>query len=164
MTSAVRHPEVLWAQRTETLLITINLRDIKNETVELLPNRITFKGESDGEKYAFDIELYAEVVPEESKQAKTDFRLAMIVKKKDEDQPYWPRLQKEKTKLAFLRTDFNQWRDEDEQDEQPEANAGMEGMDFSQFAGAGGDMNFDAMMGGGEEDDEEDNEEANAAS
>jgi hypothetical protein len=47
-------------------LVTINLRDIKNEKVTLLSNRLTFSGESDGTEYAFDIELYDEVVPEVS--------------------------------------------------------------------------------------------------
>ncbi|RKP26423.1 HSP20-like chaperone, partial [Syncephalis pseudoplumigaleata] len=164
-----RHPEVLWAQRPETLLVTINLRDIKNEKVTLLPDRLTFSGTANGTEYAFDIELFAEVVPEESKQAKTDYSLHMIIKKKAEDEPYWPRLTKEKVKLAYLRTDFDRWVDEDELEEQEGAAGGMqgfpgmEGMDFSQF-GQGGDMNFDAMMGGaGDMEDEEEEEEEDAA-
>ncbi|KAI8056929.1 prostaglandin E synthase 3-like protein [Syncephalis plumigaleata] len=172
MTTTIRHPEVLWAQRTETLLVTINLRDIKNEKVTLESNRLTFSGESDGTEYAFDIELYDEVVPEESKQAKTGMNLHMIIKKKVDDQPYWPRLQKEKIKLPYLRTDFSRWVDEDEQHEQAAGEGGMqgfpgmEGMDFSQFQGAGGDMDFNAMMGGGadfeeEEDDEEEEGDSN---
>jgi hypothetical protein len=97
----------------------------------------------------------------------------MVIDKKDHEQPYWVRLQKEKVKIPFLRTDFSRWVDEDDVEEEQEAAApgmggfpGMEGMDFSQFQGAGGDMNFDAMMGGGEEDEdenEEEGEEENAA-
>jgi hypothetical protein len=88
----------------------------------------------------------------------------MIIKKKADDQQYWPRLSKDKTKLPYLRTDFSRWVDEDEQHEQEDQGGmqgfpGMEGMDFSQFQGADSDMNFDAMMGGDDDFEEKEEEE-----
>ncbi|RKP09992.1 HSP20-like chaperone [Thamnocephalis sphaerospora] len=162
--SGTLHPEVLWAQRPDRLLITINLTDINGEKVDLQPTRIVFNGVSGGKNYAADIELYAEVTKEGSTVAKTARGIHMVVKKKEQDQPYWPRLQKEKVKTPFIKTDFDQWKDEDESsDEEDQQNAGapggfpgLGGMDFSQFQGAGGDFNFDDMDDGGSDDDEGD--------
>lgn len=41
----------------------------------------------------------------------------IILVKKDKKIDYWPRLSKQKDKLAFLKTDFNRWVDEDEQND-----------------------------------------------
>lgn len=54
----------------------------------------------------------------------------MKLQKKELKDEYWPRLLKENKKLHFLKTDFDKWVDEDEQNEAPEE-------DFSQFGGMG---------------------------
>jgi hypothetical protein len=68
------------------------------------------------------------------------------LRKKEAKAEYWPRLTKDKAKLHFLKTDFDKWVDEDEQDAAPEDSdymggmggaAGMEGM-----GGVGGDGGF----------------------
>ena len=46
-------------------------------------------------------------------------------------QEYWPRLTKDKKKLAYVKTDFSKWVDEDEQD-------GAEDID----PGPGGDVRY----------------------
>jgi hypothetical protein len=54
----------------------------------------------------------------------------MKLRKKDLKEDYWPRLLKDAAKVQFLKTDFDKWVDEDEQNEAPEE-------DFSQFGGMG---------------------------
>ena len=54
----------------------------------------------------------------------------MKLQKKELKEEYWPRLLKDSKKLHFLKTDFDKWVDEDEQNEAAEE-------DFSQFGGMG---------------------------
>jgi prostaglandin-E synthase len=48
--------------------------------------------------------------------------------RKKESGPFWDRLLKEKTKLHWIKTDFNRWKDEDEmeEDEKDEDGSGLE--------------------------------------
>lgn len=65
----------------------------------------------------------------------------MKLQKKELKLEYWPRLLKENKRLHFLKTDFDKWVDEDEQNEAPEE-------DFSQFGGMGGMPGMGGGMGG----------------
>jgi hypothetical protein len=106
---------------------------------------------------------------------KTGQHVAFVIKK-EESGPYWPRLLKQSGKFSWLKTDFNKWKDEDEEEEvvAPGAESpfggdmasmmggmggGMGGMDINQLmqmqgmmGGAGGPGGFD--MGDEEEDEE----------
>lgn len=64
-------------------------------------------------------------------------------------QEYWPRLTKDKKKTPYIKTDFDKWIDEDEQDaaEEPEAPEDpMQGIQGGGMPGLGG---MGGMMGGG---------------
>ncbi|KAI8998256.1 HSP20-like chaperone [Gaertneriomyces semiglobifer] len=128
-------PEVLWAQRSDEILLTVNLADVEQPTIDLTPTGFKFNGKSRGGEYKFELEFYKEVDPEASKQSLTARALSFVITKKEKDQPYWPRLTKEKLKQHWLKTDFSKWKDEDEEDEAP--GAGFDGMDFSQFQNMG---------------------------
>jgi prostaglandin-E synthase len=54
-------PNVKWAQRKDKLYITIEIRDIKNEKIDLQPTSLSFFGESDDKHYEFKIEFYDEI-------------------------------------------------------------------------------------------------------
>jgi prostaglandin-E synthase len=54
-------PNVKWAQRKDKLYITIEIRDIKNEKIDLQPTSLSFVGESDEKNYEFKIEFYDEI-------------------------------------------------------------------------------------------------------
>ena len=56
-----RHPILRWAQRKDKVFIEIALRDISEEKIELTSNTMSFNGVSDKKKYAFDLELFAEI-------------------------------------------------------------------------------------------------------
>ncbi|KAI9928096.1 hypothetical protein ASPWEDRAFT_170906 [Aspergillus wentii DTO 134E9] len=183
------HPEVTWAQRSSStdaarnyLYVNIKAPDVAKEAADLnlSSNNISFTGESKkGYKYQVSLDLFDAIDVENSKVNHSAREIEMVLRKKELKEEYWPRLTKEKQKLHFLKTDFDKWVDEDEQDEAPEddyANnfGGMGGMgdmgeqgglgniDFSKLGaglegmgGAGGMPDLSAMGGEEEEDDED---------
>lgn len=99
------------------------------------------KGIPDKE-WAFKLDFFAEVVPEESKISQSSKSLYLVLRKKEKKEEYWPRLSKDKVRLHNVKTDFDKWRDEDEQDELEDlGDAGMGGM-----GGMGGGGGFDPSM------------------
>ena len=56
-------PQVLWAQRPDTLFLTIALADVKDEVITLDENKLTFKGKADGKEYALEVEFFKAVIP-----------------------------------------------------------------------------------------------------
>uniref|UniRef100_L2G4H5 Cs domain-containing protein n=1 Tax=Colletotrichum fructicola (strain Nara gc5) TaxID=1213859 RepID=L2G4H5_COLFN len=178
MSDTTATPEVLWAQRSSSsdesknfVYLTISVPDVpaSNLKLDLKPTGLSFKGHSDSLKrtYALDVEFYAEIDPAESKINHTGKNVELKLQKKELKEEYWPRLLKEPKKVHFLKTDFDKWVDEDEQEE-----AGEE--DFSQFGGmgtwhmcgAGGDfggIDFSKLGGGApgmeDVDDEEEDDD-----
>jgi len=182
-------PEVLWAQRSSAdnaeknfVYVTITVPDVQpaNLKLDVQSNAIKFAGHSDSLKkdYAIELELYDEIDVEHTKINHTAKNVQLVLRKKDLREEFWPRLLKEAKKVHFLKTDFDKWVDEDEQDEAPEDDlaAGMGGMGgmpgmgdmSSMMGGAGGDfggIDFSKLGGAGmgaddgeegEEDDDED--------
>ncbi|KAJ7630458.1 HSP20-like chaperone [Roridomyces roridus] len=154
----VAHPEVLWAQRSSesdktknVVYLTINLPDIQESNLEynLTSTGISFKAKSGNAKtgsekdYAFDLEFFADVIPEKSSKKLSTRSLYLVLRKKENKDEYWPRLTKEKVKNAYIKTDFSKWVDEDEQDpdakddEDLDAMGGMGGMPGMGMPGMG---------------------------
>ena len=48
---------VKWAQRVDSLYVTICLADVTEPVMEVKENKITFSGVSGGKKYSVDLEL-----------------------------------------------------------------------------------------------------------
>ncbi|PYH97976.1 HSP20-like chaperone [Aspergillus ellipticus CBS 707.79] len=178
------HPEVTWAQRSSAsdvernyLYVNIKAADVPKSaaSLDLKSNTVTFTGDSKkGVKYHVELELFGEIDPENSKVNHSDREVELVLRKKELKEEFWPRLLKTTQKIHFLKTDFDKWVDEDEQDDAPEEDyannfGGFEGMggdagglsniDFSKLGGAGGlgDLAGGAGFGGAEE--EEDDEE-----
>ena len=103
-----------------------------NLKLDLKSQSLTFTGHSDSLKktYHLELEFYAEIDPEASKVNHTGKNVELKLHKKELKEEYWPRLLKDSKKVHFLRTDFDKWVDEDEQNEAAED-------DFSQFGGMG---------------------------
>jgi hypothetical protein len=151
------YPEVLWAQRSSEsdasknfIYLTISVPDVSKENIklDLQPTKLEFTGTSSTlkRKYHVELELFGEIDPAESKINHTSKNVELKLQKKELKEEYWPRLLKEQKRVHFLKTDFDKWVDEDEQNEAPED-------DFSQFGGMGGggmpDMGGMGGMGGG---------------
>ncbi|ROV97753.1 hypothetical protein VMCG_07410 [Cytospora schulzeri] len=155
MATTTATPEVLWAQRSSStdpeknfIYLTISVPDVPASSMklDLKPTGLTFTGHSDTLKktYHLELEFFAEIDDKASKTNHTGKNVEFKLQKKDLDEAYWPRLLKEAKKVHFLRTDFDKWVDEDEQNE-----AGEE--DFSQFGGMGGMPGMGGMGGMGGE-------------
>jgi len=174
-------PEVLWAQRSSKddaeknyIFLTISVPDVPSKSLklDLKPTGLKFTGTSESKKttYHLDIEFYEEIDVENSKTNHSPKNIEIVLRKKELKEEYWPRLLKDKAKVHFLRTDFDKWVDEDEQNEAPEddymnnfgggqgmgEDGGFGGIDFSKLgAGAGGMPD----MGGEDEDEDEEDED-----
>lgn len=193
-------PEVLWAQRSSAtdpernyVLLTISAPDVPDKSfkVDLKPTSLTFTGHSDTKKTTYHVELtfYDEIDVDNCKTNHTSRDVEFVLRKKEKKDEFWPRLLKESKKSHFVKTNFDKWVDEDEQDAAPEEDmggmggmgggmpgmAGMEGMpgmgggdggfggiDFSKLGGgAAGGMPDISGMGdlGADGDDVDDDEE-----
>ncbi|XP_025829471.1 prostaglandin E synthase 3 [Agrilus planipennis] len=126
-------PPVMWAQRSGSVFLTINLEDVKDPDIKIEKDQIYFKGVGGVEKklYEVTIPLYKEIDPEKSKSFNRGRCIEFILTKANTEEPYWPTLTKEKKKYHWLKCDFNKWRDEDD--------SGDEG-------GFGGGGDFEEMM------------------
>lgn len=109
---------MLWAQRSSTtdaernhVFVTISAPDVPKDKMKLdvQPTKVSFSGHSELKNvdYAVELELYADIVPEESKINHTGKNIEMVLRKKELKDEYWPRLLKESKKLHFLKTDFD---------------------------------------------------------
>jgi len=186
--SAPLIPEVLWAQRSNKteaaknfIYLTITVPDVKPENlkIDIKEQSLSFDAYSESLKRAYHVVLdfYAEIDPKESKTNATGKTIEFVLRKKEPKEEFWPRLLKEAKKVHFLKTDFDKWVDEDEQDEAPEddlgAMGGMGGMPGmgdmgGMMGGAGGDfggIDFSKLGGanmggeGGEDEDEDEDED-----
>jgi len=154
-------PEVLWAQRSNVsvadknlILLTISVPDVPKDKMklDLKSTGLVFTGYSDTLKktYHLDIEFNAEIIPEDSQVNHTGKNVEMRLRKKELKQEFWPRLLKDSKKVHYLKTDFDKWVDEDEQEEAPEEDsmANMGGMNGMPGMGGPGGMDMASMMGG----------------
>ncbi|OQR98989.1 hypothetical protein ACHHYP_07458 [Achlya hypogyna] len=149
---------VKWAQRADSLYVTIDLPDVKSEKVTLTNSALTFAGSSNGQQYAVTLEFLHEVdtAATESKWATTARNVHFYILKKDKEAPFWPHLLKDKAlEKTNVKVDWNKYVDEDDDDEQ--------GFDMSALSGGGGfDINqMMAQQGAGMPDgmDDEDSDD-----
>ena len=51
-----------WAQRKDSLYLTITLPDVKDHKIDLTEKKLTFEGLSNGKKYSLDLELVSKAI------------------------------------------------------------------------------------------------------
>ena len=125
--SATKTPHIMWAQRKDKVLITVeqaNMKDIKISIPE--PSRVVLTGTSEGVNYKLDLKLFGEVDKENSHWVLETRNILLNLKKK-ESGPYWARLTEEKLKADWLKVDWGRYVDEDEEEES------NKGGDFGNF-------------------------------
>ncbi|ACO66847.1 predicted protein [Micromonas commoda] len=117
-------PTVLWAQRKDRLLITIDLPNPEHPRVNLEEEgRLTFSATAgkDGEErreYEVVLEFLHPVNAKDSKISVGNRQVFVVVMKTEEfSGEHWPRLLRAKGKVPHVKTDFNKWVDEDEEEE-----------------------------------------------
>ena len=112
-----KFPIIKWAQRKDKLFITICVVHSKKPIVDLTDGkRIKYQGTDGTTNFAFDIELYDEIVKEESKYTLDSRNIFLNLKKKTSG-PYWPRLLKDEKKYHWIEVDWMYYAEEDEEDE-----------------------------------------------
>ncbi|KAJ6801273.1 uncharacterized protein M6B38_413935 [Iris pallida] len=131
-----RHPEVMWAQRSDRIYLTVSLPDAKDVSVKSEPEGVfSFSAVgARGEPFSFGLELYESIVPEGSK-VKIGLRNILCSVQK-EKKGWWKRLLKSVEKPApYIKVDWNKWCDEDEEESadsfayDDDDNVGEEGSD-----------------------------------
>ncbi|KAK3146568.1 hypothetical protein QOZ80_3BG0268160 [Eleusine coracana subsp. coracana] len=134
-----RQPEVLWAQRSEKIYLTISLPDAKDVVLKTEPHGLfTFSAVANGEPFSFSLELFDSILPE-GRKTRTKIGLRNIIcSLQKEKKGWWKRLLKSEEKHPYIKVDWNKWRDDD--DEESEASMGS-------------DDDFDGVNDGGESDD-----------
>ncbi|KAL2826496.1 HSP20-like chaperone [Aspergillus cavernicola] len=153
------HPEVTWAQRSSGtdpernyLYVNIKAADVarSDAKVDITAKNVTFSGNSKkGVRYHVSLDLFSEIEPENSKVNHSDREVELILRKKGLKEEFWPRLLETTQKIHFLKTDFDKWVDEDEQDDAPEEDyannfGGFDGMD----QGGLGNIDFSKLGAG----------------
>ena len=110
-------PILKWAQRKDKLYITICVVHSKKPIVDLTDGkRIKYQGTDGSVNYAFDIELYDEIVKDQSKYTLESRNIFLNLTKKTSG-PYWPRLLKDEKKYHWIEVDWMYYAEEDEEDE-----------------------------------------------
>lgn len=125
-----KKPNIKWAQRKDRLFVTIEVIHSKQPVIDIIDGkRIKYSGSDATMNYSVDIELYDEVVKEESKFL-LDSRFVLLNLKKKTSGPFWPRLIKEAIKEKWISVDWKYFVDEDEEDEKSVPQPNFEGQDF----------------------------------
>lgn len=133
--SDVLVPRVLWAQHHDKIFITLEVFGVKDEVINITPDRLIFQGtrSTDNAKFAVDLEFYAPINIESSQKNVNPRNVAFVLQKEDDTQSYWPRLVKEAKKLHYISIDFSKWIDEDEEGSKSAGGLGGDIGDFSSF-------------------------------
>jgi prostaglandin-E synthase len=113
---STRHPEILWAQRSDKIFLTVELPDAKNAQVQLEPDgRFTFTATAKDAQYATEMQLYGRVKVDESEINEGRRHTFCVIPK--EEKGWWARLLKDGKAPPFVKADWNRWIDEDEEED-----------------------------------------------
>lgn len=146
-------PELRWAQRSSAteleknkLWITVAVANLLDYSVETTDSTFKFTGKDAEREYSIELELFAEIDSSLTRKAATAQSVVVELRKKEAKAEYWPRLAKDTKRRPFIRTDFDKWVDEDEQNEAPEEDplAGMGGFGGG-APGGGGDFDMSQL-------------------
>ncbi|EGR27029.1 prostaglandin e, putative [Ichthyophthirius multifiliis] len=144
----------VWAQRRDRVLLTIHLRDVTNEKIELTPDHLTFEGTSDKNTYTGQVNFYKEIDVEASKKTILGYGIRFVLFKKEKEESYWPRLTKEGGKHNNIQSDWEKYIDSDEENEK-----GDKGLDQNwnpdMMQNFGGNYGGQGGEGADDSDDEE---------
>lgn len=122
------------------------------------------------QSYVVDLEFFDKVKGEEKRQIPTSRHLELVIPK--EETKWWPRLLKNSAKVirwflrfekisifqvAWIKIDFNKWKDEDEEHDEEGGDTKFDNFDFSSLglpSGSAGMNNFEDDLGDLSDDEE----------
>mmetsp|Transcript_90791 Transcript_90791/g.256406 ORF Transcript_90791/g.256406 Transcript_90791/m.256406 type:complete len:199 (-) Transcript_90791:102-698(-) len=142
---------VKWAQRKDSIYLTISLPDVVDHKIELTEKKLLFSGKSGGQQYTLDLEFLKELTTDGSIWNVLPNAIHMKLLKKEQDEEFWPRLLLDKVKeKTNVKIDWDKYVDEDEADGNDfDASALDGGMDFGSMGGMGGMPGMGGMGGMG---------------
>ncbi|KAG4301067.1 hypothetical protein PCANB_002676 [Pneumocystis canis] len=166
-------PEVKWAQRSSNsdasknlLYLTLIAPNVVNPEIILTEKKLKFQGptKNGSQLYHIELEFYEDVDSENFEKNHTDRNICLIIRKKELGNAFWPRLIKEVGKCSYIRTDFDKWVDEDEQNAYGNGDyssqfGGMNDFDFSKFSGDMGEFDNMSKLDGTDSDDHSDTDD-----
>lgn len=138
-----RYPEVLWAQRSDKVYLTISLPDAKDVSAKTEPEGLfSFSAIGpQGESFCFSMELYESLLPEKSKVNIGLRNIICSIQK--EKKGWWKRLLKSDEKPApYIKVDWNKWCDEDEESD----NSDWPASDDDDYADEGDGSDSDGLL------------------
>lgn len=112
-----RQPEVLWAQRSDKVYLTVALPDAKDISIKCEAEGLfSFSAMgAQGEPFHFTLELYGHILPDACKTKAGSRNILCSIQKQHKG--WWKRLLKTQQKPApYIKVDWNHWCDEDDQD------------------------------------------------
>ncbi|KAJ7515012.1 hypothetical protein O6H91_23G068400 [Diphasiastrum complanatum] len=142
-----RHPEIVWAQRSDKVFLTVELPDAKNPEVKIDPEgKFIFSASAGIHVYEVVLELFGKVNPETSTITVGPRHIFSVIQK--DEKKWWSRLLKSEGKPPpYVKVDWNKWVDEDEESETSNFNdfnlGGMDDYDTSKFELGGADADSD---------------------
>eukprot|EP01099_Mayorella_cantabrigiensis_P000929 TRINITY_DN13_c0_g1_i10.p1 TRINITY_DN13_c0_g1~~TRINITY_DN13_c0_g1_i10.p1 ORF type:complete len:224 (-),score=35.65 TRINITY_DN13_c0_g1_i10:198-869(-) len=117
-------PNVIWAQRKETLYLKIDLQDVQNQKIELNEedSSFSFSATSNSKQYALTFHFFGKVNKKDSKISVTGRAVELQIKKAQSG--FWDHLLSadHPKKPFWLKVDWNKWKDEDDDDEESAGN------------------------------------------
>lgn len=121
-------PFVYWAQTESHVSLRVDLKNAESPKVDLNEDQLIFTSVGLGAKgrneYSFALEFFLKVDPKISQYRLMDREIEFNLKKNSEQ--WWPRLTAENKKPAWLKTDFDKFKSEDDDEvEQTDINEQM---------------------------------------
>lgn len=126
----------MWAQDKKRIFLTINVES-KDPEIKYTNDSLYFKGVGapTNKTYEVTIKFLKTIIPEKVSAKNITRCIEFTIPKATENENFWPTLTSDKQKPAWLKVDFNKWKDEDEDD------------GFGDDAGYGDDFgNMDDML------------------
>jgi hypothetical protein len=141
---------VKWAQRSDSVYLTIDLRDVQEAKIDLTTTELHFTGKSEGNDYQLSLEFLHEVDPQKSVWNVLPRSVQMHIVKAASSTHFWERLLKDKRQeKTNVKVDWDKFVDEDEESKHNQ---------FDMSALQGG-SNFGNYNFGAEEEEESDDED-----
>ena len=102
---------VTWAQRKESLYLTICLSDCKDANVKLTDKGLLFSGKAAEKDYELNLEFFKEIEAEGSIYNVLPGSIQMKLTKKDKESEFWPRLLENKVlEKTNVKIDWNRFK------------------------------------------------------
>ncbi|KAL1488427.1 hypothetical protein ABEB36_014900 [Hypothenemus hampei] len=109
-------PFVYWAQNENKIFLKIDLKDVKNHTIDFESKFITFIGTGRGaygyEQYNFTLQFFEKIKEKDSIVKINDYCINVTLIKQESG--WWPRLISTPQKPLWLKIDFDKWQSKEE--------------------------------------------------